>query len=264
MSGNKILKILLAVAIFATIGATAVSAYATADSFRNPLASYVIADGYRFGNVVGSVYHSGEDLRATHLTLVYPIAKGIVKQSQTGSSTYGSVIVMEHTLPDGSKIISIYGHLNKTSVIPLLIGTEITDITKPIAKIGYQYENGAPKYPEHLHFGIKKGEYKGLYEGNVPLSGLSNFNKPSDYLNLIRAVNTPEVYRLANLGNKVWVSSSSTFNSCGWRWDDIRPVSVAERNSHSTSFGSPCFAAGTFIKRANNPDIYSLAKRIPI
>jgi len=256
MSGSKILKILLAVAIFATIGATAVSAYATADSFRNPLDSYISTEN-RFGQYLwSSLYHAGEDLQAVPKTPVYPIAKGIVTVSKTGVTDYGQLLAIEHTLPDGSKMESFYGHLSKRDGYKMVVaGTEITDLTKPIGYIGYSDENGG--YGPHLHYGIVKGGYDKTwrYWGRVSLSELSKYYKPSDYLNLIRAVNTPEVYRLANLGSKVWVSSSNTFNSCGWRWDDIRPVSVAERNSHSTSFGSPCFAAGTFIKRANNPDI---------
>jgi hypothetical protein len=266
MSGNKVFQILLAVAMFC-IMTTAVQAYEIADSFQNPLDNYVVT-GYRFGNAVGSLYHAGEDLKAAHPDPVRAIANGVLRQSKEYSDGYGNVVVIEHTLPDGKKIISIYGHLSRKDGYKM-IKLDPTGKEVPITKgqiIGYigkhdsnplLDENGIGG--DHLHLGIKKGAYvANLYEGNVPLSGLSNFNKPSDYLNLIRA-NTPEVYRLANLGNKVWVSSSSTFNSCGWRWDDIRPVSVAERNSHPTSSGSPCFAAGTFIKRANNPDI-SLVK----
>jgi hypothetical protein len=121
-----------------------------------------------------------------------------------------------------------------------------------IGYIGKTTENG--NYAEHLHLGIKKGAY-GSYEGNVALSGLSNFYKPSDYLNLVRTVNTNEVYRLSNLGNKAYVSATS-MTSCGWRPINIRPVSSTEMSRHgSFSPQAVCFAPGTFIKRANNPDI---------
>lgn len=238
---------------------TAVSAYATADSFRNPLDSYSVT-GYRFGQYLwSSTYHAGEDLKASPTTPVYAIANGQVKEAKEDSQGYAQVVVIEHTLPDNSKVVSIYGHLSKRADYKMTV-SKGQDVAKGklIGYVGYDDENGDGG--PHLHFGIRRGGYiSGLYEGRTSLSGLSNFNKPSDHLNLIRAVNTPEVYRLANLGNKVWVPSAGTFNSCGWSWNDIRPVSVTERNSHSTSSGSPCFAAGTFIKRANNPDI-SLVK----
>jgi hypothetical protein len=262
MSGNKVFQILLAVAMFCIM--TTAAQAATADSFQSPLANYMVT-GYRFGNIVGSMYHAGEDLEAKHPDPVRAIANGVLRQSKEYSDGYGNVVVIEHTLPDGKKIISIYGHLSRKDGYKM-IKLNPTGKEVPITKgqiIGYigkhdtnplLDENGIGG--DHLHLGIKKGAYvANLYEGNVPLSGLSNFHKPSDYLNLIRAVNTPEVYRLANLGNKIWVSSASTFNSCGWRWDDIRPVSAAERNSHSTSSGSPCFAGGTFIKRTGSDEI---------
>ncbi len=254
MSGN-IVKILLAVAIFC-IMTTAVEAYAMADSFRNPLDSYVISDGYRFGQYLwSSTYHTGEDLKASPTTPVYAIANGQVKEAKEGAQGYAQVVVIEHTLPDNSKVVSIYGHLSKRAGYKITV-SKGQDVAKGklIGYVGYDDENGDGG--PHLHFGIRKGEYiSGLYEGRTSLSGLSNFNKPSDYLNLIRAVNTPEAYRLANLGNKIWIPSADTFNSCKWNWNDIRPVSITERNNHPTSSGASCFAAGTFIKRADNPEI---------
>jgi hypothetical protein len=252
MSGNKVFQILLAVAMFC-IMTTAVQAYEIADSFRNPLDNYAVT-GYRFGE---NAYHAGEDAMATPLTDVYAFANGRVvdsledRQPKTGG--YGQVIMIEHTLPDNSKIVSVYGHLNKTGYrVPK--GTDVLKGDK-IAKIGWRYENG--DFGPHLHFAIRKGAHDGTwrYAGNVPLSGLSDFYKPSDYLNLIRTVNTNEVYRLSNLGNKAYVSATS-MTSCSWRPIDVRLVSSTEMNSHSTFYPqSVCFAPGTFIKRSNNPDI---------
>lgn len=256
MKTKSIAKILLAVAIFGIIGATAVRAYATADSFRNPLSSYAVT-GYRFSEDEQNGYwHSGEDLKAGPLTPVYAIANGQVKVAKEGSSGYEQVVTIEHTLPDGSKIVSIYGHLSKRTGYKIAVaeGTEVSK-GRLLGYVGYDDENGIGG--PHLHFGIRKGAYEsGKYEGRLRYSSeLSNFYKPSDYLNLIRAVNTNSVYRLANIGSKVSISSSDTFNSCGWRWDDIRPVTSTELNSHSTAYGMPCFAPGTFIKRSTSPEI---------
>jgi murein DD-endopeptidase MepM/ murein hydrolase activator NlpD len=265
-SASKIFQVLQAVAIL-IIMTTAAQAYEIADTFQNPMASYVInnydIDGgnNRFGVFLPSLglYHSGEDLKANPLTPVYAIANGKVAQSQVGAKGYGQVVVLEHTLPDGNKIISIYGHLSKEKGYEMIkldpTGKEVTVIKgQRIGYTGYKYEivEGEP----HLHFGIKKGKYAGYYEGRIDLAGLANFHKPSDFLNLIRTVNTNDVYRLSNLGLRTKIQSASAFDSCQWNWDDIRPVSSTEMNRHSTfNAQSACFAPGTFIKRAFSPEI---------
>jgi len=267
MSGRIIFQALLAVAMFCII-TTAVQAYEMADSFRNPMASYVInnddkIDGgnNRFGVFLPSLglYHAGEDLKANPLTPVYAIANGKVELAKEGSQGYGQVVVINHTLPDGKNIQSIYGHLSKKIInginykIKVSQGQEIIKGTL----LGYTgFEDEIEEGKPHLHFGLRKGKYIGLLEGRTTSSGLANFHKPSDFLNLIRTVNTNDVYRLSNLGIKTKIQSASAFDSCQWNWDDIRPVSSAEMNRHSTfNAQSACFAPGTFIKRAFSPEI---------
>ncbi len=254
MSGNKIgilAVLLLIVAGFAM--APAVQAYEIADSFRYPLENYVVT-GYRFGQ---NAYHAGEDLQSDQYKPVYPIGKGKVVYSGPATD-YAQVIVIEHTLPDNSKIASIYGHLSKKAQYPMVKkDVEITDLSKPIGYIGDDAENGIGG--PHLHLGIIRGAHvvggPWRYWGNTNLAGLSNFYKPSDFLNLVRAVNTNDVYRLSGLGSKAYVSAAS-MTSCGWRPIDVRLVSSTEMNSHSTFYPQAvCFAPGTFIKRAGNPEI---------
>ncbi len=267
MSGNK-MKILQAVAIL-TIMTTAVQAYEIADSFRNPMANYVINNddkiaggNNRFGVYLSSLglYHSGEDLKAEPRTPVYAIANGQVKKVSYNSDGYEQVVVIEHKLPpDGTtKVVSIYGHLSERTGYRMTV-SEKEDVVKGkiIGYIGYDDENG--EAGPHLHFGIRKGAYNDAspkYEGRIDLAGLANFHKPSDFLNLIRTVNTNDVYRLSNLGIKTKVQSASAFDSCQWNWNDIRPVSSTEMNRHSTfNAQSACFAPGTFIKRVFSPEI---------
>lgn len=264
MSGKGILQILLAVAIL-SIMTTAVQAYEMADSFRNPLASYVINNydiaggNNRFGVYLPSLglYHAGEDLKADPLTPVYAIANGQVKFAREGVGGYGQAVVIEHKLPpDGTtKVISIYGHLSKRNGYKIKV-SENQDVTKGTL-LGYTgYKDEIVEGEPHLHFGIKKGKYANLLEGRVSLSELANFYKPSDFLNLIRTVNTNDVYRLSNLGRKAKVPSSTVFNTCQWNWNDIRPVTSAEMGNHWSFFPQAvCFAPGTFIKRAFSPEI---------
>lgn len=252
MLRNRASQALLAVAMFC-IMTTAVQAYEIADSFRYPLENYAVT-GYRFGQ---NTYHAGEDLQSAQYKPVYPIGKGKVVYSGPATD-YAKVIVIEHTLPDGNKIASIYGHLSSKTQYPMVKkDVEITDLSKPIGYIGDDAENGVGG--PHLHLGIIRGAHveggPWRYYGNTNLEGLKNYYKPSDFLNLVRSVNTNDVYRLSNLGGKAYVSATS-MTSCGWRPIDVRLVSSTEMSRHSTfSPQAVCFVPGTFIKRANNPEI---------
>lgn len=269
--GKNFAKILLAVIVITSItGINVVQGATTADSFQSPLAVYKVT-GFTFGqyNTYVSVnlpYHAGEDLQASFGTPVRAIANGVVVQSKEDSDGYGNVFVIEHTLPDNSQICSIYGHLSRepgykmlSKMIPDSDGDGLPErrtVVKGeiIGYIGHRAENG--EWSEHLHFGIKKGAYDGTYAGDVSTpSGLAGFYKPSDYLYLIRAVGTNEVYRLSNIGDKIWIRTADDFNACGWRWDDIRPVTATELNSHTTVSGEVNFPSGTLIKMANSPEI---------
>jgi hypothetical protein len=260
---RRMFQTLLAVTMFCIMTTAVQAVYLPADTFQNPMASYVINSSNRFGEYLPdfSGYHAGEDLQAVALTTeVRAIANGRVMYVQKNSKAkgYGQAVVMEHTLPDNTKIISIYGHLSRQKY--LIAADPNKDVTKGtlLGYIGETWENGG--WEPHLHIGIKKGQWDGAnYEGRTDLAGLAKFNKPSDYLNLIRTVNTNNVYCLANIESKALISYNS-FISCGWRWDDVRPVSSTEMSRHgSFSPQAVCFAPGTFIKRANNPDI-SLVK----
>ncbi len=131
MTTKKInLAIWLSVLVLTTIvPLQAAQAYPMADSFQSPMASYVVNDAWRFGQNEGNgVYHAGEDLQAIALTTeVRAIANGRVVYVQKNSAAggYGQAVVVEHTLPDNTKIISIYGHLSKQKFL-IASGTDVT------------------------------------------------------------------------------------------------------------------------------------------
>lgn len=267
MARNLIIRILLAVALFSIIGITAVQAYQTADSFQNPLDSYTASD-YRFGQYLWKgtwngqsvdLYHAGEDLFASTYAPVRAIANGKVVWSEKDMQGYAQVVVIEHTLPGGSKIASVYGHLSKRSEYPLALkGREVAK-GEIIGYLGDTSENGGGGV--HVHFEIRKGaDVSGIwrYYGRVPFSELAKFNKPSDYLILIRVAGASDVYKLLSDGKKVKVFSANVFNSYGWNWADIRPVSSVELNSHANAYPTILgFKDGTFIKinSASYPEI---------
>lgn len=237
---------------------TTVAIASTADSFQGPLDAGYKVTGYRFGEYEPAdqygtrYYHLEEDLKASYPQAVHVVADGVVVYSSTKSSGYGSAVVVQHTLPDGSNICSIYGHLSKQKGI-VAKGSVVTK-NQIIGYIGKTAENGG--WGEHLHFGIRKGVYQNNLDGrSLSSSAISKFYKPSDYLNLIRAVGSPVTCRLSNMENKIWVPSVDAMTSCGWRMDDIRPVTQTEMDRHTTVSASLNFPPGTFIKQAGSSEI---------
>lgn len=246
--------------IFVLAASTTAQAYATADTFQNPLSNYRIS-GYTFGQDVPSPgkVHAGEDLRAWTYNPVYAIANGQVKKSGPATG-YGRVIVIEHKLPDGSKICSIYGHLSTVKGGMPSVGREVRK-GQLVGYIGNDGENGIGG--PHLHFGIRKGGYNGHYEGWVYRSQLSKYHKPSDYLNLIQVTGSNDIYRLYNLGHKAKIYSPNVFNSWDWNWNDVRSVTRTELNRHRNAYPSVLgFKDGTFIKRSNNPEISIISSNL--
>lgn len=111
--------------------------------------------------------HLGDDYGLPEGTPIYPVTTGTIRYAgQNGSASDGSgwgyLIVIEHTLEDGSKINTVYGHVKPQNGITA--GVTIADVTKAIGTIIYH------KYGDHIHFGIFKGDYgasNGVYSSKV-------------------------------------------------------------------------------------------------
>lgn len=99
--------------------------------------------------------HLGQDIRVEAGTPVYAIADGVVKFSKY-VTTLGDAIHIEHTLPDQTKIVSVYYHITKKDLPSKVALGEI----KKGALIGHTTSKSGD-YGEgfHLHFGIRKGAY---------------------------------------------------------------------------------------------------------
>jgi len=99
---------------------------------------------------------------------VLSVAEGIVRMSaclptfndetveKRRGWSWGNIIVIEHRLPNGEYISSLYGHLGANRLV------KVGDMVKKGQVIGYigksnSEENG--RYPAHLHFGIHQGRY---------------------------------------------------------------------------------------------------------
>ncbi|MCP4599807.1 MAG: peptidoglycan DD-metalloendopeptidase family protein [Proteobacteria bacterium] len=181
----------------------ALVAQETAWSFRLPTSSYRVSQDFKG-------QHLGEDTAHSHKTPVYAVANGVVRQVQRGTSNgYGSVVVIEHRLPKGEIVQSIYGHLcnHEGNQIPInidelqykfvtkgqlvgYIGQHTGDTCTPTCERSASItcsgcdgdENGIGR--EHLHLGIRRGAYNEIYCGLTGKPGCTraNYYDPSDFI----------------------------------------------------------------------------------
>jgi murein DD-endopeptidase MepM/ murein hydrolase activator NlpD len=121
--------------------------------------------------------HLGQDLVASPGNKVYAIADGTVKRVKAPSDGYGAVIIIEHELPDDTKVVSIYGHLSRKRGFNVKAGQKVKkgDL---IAYIGDDNENGDGL--PHLHLGIKLGVWDTSYPGYCG-TGENRIFSGSDY-----------------------------------------------------------------------------------
>ncbi len=78
---------------------------------------------------------------------VYAVANGTIVYAQDAGPGWGNVVIIEHILPDGKKIESLYGHLQE-----ILKNSGEVKIREQIGKIG----NADGKYLCHLHLEIRE------------------------------------------------------------------------------------------------------------
>ncbi|MEM7156495.1 MAG: M23 family metallopeptidase [Myxococcota bacterium] len=154
-----------------------------ATSFQFP------TEGYEAGSAHGRRFlvpnnHVGDDSKHEHLTPVFAIGHGIVRQARRGGlEGYGSVVAVEHQLPSGEYVVSIYGHLCNHSGhrIPVDVG-DVVRKGELLGYIGDDDENGHG--PEHIHLGIRRGEYDGHVCGYVGprFCKVSRFYDPTAFI----------------------------------------------------------------------------------
>jgi hypothetical protein len=161
-----------------------------AQDFQYPLGdgdlkgwSYFTSDAFGFGKWNGAFkgYHLGQDTKVDRTltdTKFYAIADGIVRisddKSFNGYGNYdskkkkqgkGYAVVIEHLLPDGSFVTSLYGHVqsgsglyNKEDEIGLIPQSSTVHKGQYLGKVAdYLMASGSNWH--HLHFGIRKGAY---------------------------------------------------------------------------------------------------------
>jgi murein DD-endopeptidase MepM/ murein hydrolase activator NlpD len=133
----------------------------TAWSFALPRPDFV-AGSYEGRTFLSPPNHLGEDSEHAHHDPIHAIADGVVRDSCKATG-YGRVVVVEHRLPDGSHVCSIYGHLCGHSGYPLIRDGAVVKKGDVVGYIGDRDENGDGL--EHLHLGLRKGSYDGHFCG---------------------------------------------------------------------------------------------------
>lgn len=185
-----------------------------ASSFQLPVVPYN-SDGYDFAEPLASIgkRHLGTDAVLPAKSPVKATANGNIIYSCTGVQDYEQVIVMEHKLPDGAIVTSVYGHLSKRPDLPLR-GTGYVNGGETIGYVGFDDENGTGG--PHLHFAIRMGEHPGMwvYYGRsgrgedvdvdrtgVAIGGL--FTNPEKFIQM-RTVSNGTVLVSAGLDGATW------------------------------------------------------------
>lgn len=100
----------------------------------------------------GENNHLGEDWNANSGgdtdcgEAVYAAANGEITYAKDAGAGWGNVVLITHTLPDGSKVQTLYGHLDK-----IIRSKGIVKKREKIGTIG----NANGKYLCHLHFELR-------------------------------------------------------------------------------------------------------------
>jgi murein DD-endopeptidase MepM/ murein hydrolase activator NlpD len=196
------------------------------DTFDFPLnppdAGQSVYGGHDFGvfRARYNGYHAGEDWRypgreATLGAPVHSIGHGMVTYAAPlGWGADQGVVILRHVLADGSTILSMYGHLDPSSVL-LRVGACVArgDVVGQIGK---------PRSPPHLHFEIRRhlptSPGPGYWSTDPTLAG---WEPPSQYI---------WNYRIATSPGVQWARPSAVQSTTGlWVLDPDTSVVVQDQ-----------------------------------
>jgi hypothetical protein len=146
---------------------------------RLPLSPYQVT-GYHHGDPVGGGrVHGGDDVNAGVGTRVYAVWNGQVVTARR-ISTWGTLVEIRHTAPDGTAFHSIYGHLREAGLA--VRPGQMVRTGDLLGSIGARSENGG--WAPHLHFAVFTGSYPatGVLKGHVLPSELPSYPDPVPFL----------------------------------------------------------------------------------
>jgi len=268
------LFVFLVMFVFWVSSAGITEAAQVANSFAFPV-GYPDATGYSilgwdFLDDEGNVYHPGEDWNGvgggdTDLgDPVYAIANGTVVNSGAYGVGWGNIIVIEHTLPDTTKVWSVYAHLDVRSVVA---GWDV-EKGREIGTIGKGHNN---EYAAHLHFEIRKQQLIPNYwpTGQSIQEVQAKYHHPTDFINSHQNLtqfltyispDTTKIYWIQN-SKKYHVINETVLNTMqnaaiqGWNWSSVYTVSTSYTQAPefiSTNSSSN----GLLIKLDGGDDVY--------
>ncbi len=109
---------------------------------------------------------------------VYAVANGVITFAHDAGPGWGNVVIVEHTLPSGEKVRSLYGHL-----LEILRADGEVKMREQIGKVG----NANGRYPCHLHLEIRSADCPMWDEpGPGYLTQRKGWLDPSDFIDARR------------------------------------------------------------------------------
>jgi hypothetical protein len=183
----------------------------TAEAFIYPMRVWQLTTDQ--GDLLwNGTYHMGVDL-GSELGVgapVYAIGDGVVKEVRVRTK-FGLVVLIEHTLPDGSRVTSLSGHLKPTDT-PVKEGQSVKMGTR-IGSLGDSSENGG--WSPHLHFGIHKQGYSStwIYYGHVKSKSTElSWHNPEAFISQRATKDTWNPSVALNLTSSSYVGSHLKFS----------------------------------------------------
>jgi hypothetical protein len=133
------------------------------------VSGYEFGDNWAYGECPSSTLkrHVGIDYNATYGDDVFAVEDGEVKIVIWGGSTWASAVVIEHTHSEGWKYTTVYWHVN--SFVSATDQVDKGDHIADVADIAY----------DHLHFGLRIGEYLATVSGLGALPTTNCDNDPA-------------------------------------------------------------------------------------
>ncbi len=105
---------------------------------------------------------------------VYAAANGTITYAEDAGFGWGNVVIIEHNLPDGKKVQTLYGHLEK-----ILKSSGEVKKREKIGTVG----NADGRYLCHLHFELREESclsWNQVFVGYSPVN--SGWLDPSDFI----------------------------------------------------------------------------------
>ncbi len=159
----------------------------------------------------GKSGHAGEDMAwFREGASVFAVADGLVRMVQGAGGNWGFLVLIEHRLPVGDHVCSVYGHISWDILV------KPGDVVKKGQKIGTvglscSVENGG--YGAHLHFGIADGPFrkpKGIYRDGSALNfDYKGKRVKAPVIGYVYLPDKPDKHKFPGLGLKVKVPDGS-------------------------------------------------------